>query len=113
MPQSAPSFLIDLAPPVRAGHLLAGGGSQHSIAGVGCSAEAGRERWLKVAGIRLSVLDELSPGEAALLEHYRALPVEDRRALLNMLDRAAEAVAVGARPLAFLYGDSAPRGVPH
>lgn len=55
---------------------------------------------------KLSVLDELTPGEAALLEHFRALPLDERRALLNVLDRAAEEAAVGHRPLAFLYGDT-------
>lgn len=50
---------------------------------------------------RLGVLDELTPGEAALLEHFRALPVDERRALLDALDRAAK----GARPLAFRHRD--------
>ena len=59
-----------------------------------------------MAEIRLSVLDELTPGEAVLLEHFRALPLDERQALLNMLDRAAEAAGAGARPLAFLYRDS-------
>lgn len=57
---------------------------------------------------KLSVLDELTPGEAVLLEHFRALPLDVRRALLNVLDRAAADVAAGMRPLAFLYLD-APR----
>jgi hypothetical protein len=59
-----------------------------------------------MGGFKLSVLDELTPGEAALLEHFRALPLDERRALLNVLDRAAEETAAGLRPLAFLYRDS-------
>jgi hypothetical protein len=55
---------------------------------------------------KLGVLDELTPGEAVLLEHFRALPVEERRTLLNMLDRAAQAASAGARPLDFLYRDT-------
>jgi hypothetical protein len=55
---------------------------------------------------KLGVLDELTPGEAALLEHFRALPVEERRTLLNVLDRAAQAASAGAQPLDFLYRDS-------
>jgi hypothetical protein len=54
---------------------------------------------------KLGVLDELTPGEAALLEHFRALPLDERRALLNVLDRAAQEAAAGQRPLAFLYHD--------
>jgi len=54
---------------------------------------------------KLSVLDELTPGEAALLEHFRALPLDERRVLLNLLDRAVIQAAVGARPLAFLWRD--------
>jgi len=61
-----------------------------------------------VSAFKLSVLDELTPGEAVLLEHFRALPLDDRRALLNVLDKAAADAAAGARPLAFLYRD-APR----
>ena len=60
-----------------------------------------------MADFKLGVLDELTPGEAVLLEHFRALPLDERRALLNLLDRAAEEVAAGVRPLAFLYADSA------
>jgi len=61
-----------------------------------------------VVDFKLSVLDELTPGEAVLLEHFRALPLDDRRTLLNVLDRAAADAAAGMRPLAFLYRD-APR----
>jgi hypothetical protein len=61
---------------------------------------------------KLGVLDELTPGEAVLLEHFRALPLDERRTLLNMLDRAAQAASTGARPLAFLYRDSALPGTP-
>jgi len=60
-----------------------------------------------MADFKLGVLDELTPGEAVLLEHFRALPLDERRALLNLLDRAAEEVAAGVRPLAFLYADAA------
>ena len=60
-----------------------------------------------MANFKLGVLDELTPGEAVLLEHFRALPLDERRALLNLLDRAAEEVAAGIRPLAFLYSDAA------
>ena len=60
---------------------------------------------------KLSVLDELTPGEAVLLEHFRALPLDERRALLNVLDRAAQEVAAGQRPLAFLYRDSPRRDI--
>jgi len=60
-----------------------------------------------MADFRLGVLDELTPGEAVLLEHFRALPLDERRALLNLLDRAAQEVAAGIRPLAFLYSDAA------
>jgi hypothetical protein len=55
---------------------------------------------------KLSVLDELTPGEAALLEHFRALPLDERRALLNMLDRAVIQAAAGTRALACLCQDS-------
>lgn len=34
----------------------------------------------------LSVLEKLTPGEAALLDHFRALPLQRRRALLNALE---------------------------
>ena len=54
---------------------------------------------------KLSVLDELTPGEAALLEHFRALSLDERRVLLNLLDRAVIEAAAGARPPAFLWRD--------
>ena len=60
-----------------------------------------------MGGFDLCVLDELTPGEAALLEHFRALPLEGRRALLNQLDRAAAEAALGARPPSAPAGDTA------
>jgi hypothetical protein len=54
---------------------------------------------------KLRVLDELTPGEAALLDHFRAVPPDEQRALLNLLDRAVIQCAAGARPLAFLCQD--------
>jgi hypothetical protein len=48
-----------------------------------------------MVGFNLSVLDELTPAEATLLEHFRALPLEARRALLDALDRGAAEFAAG------------------
>jgi hypothetical protein len=48
-----------------------------------------------MVGFNLSVLDELTPAEAVLLEHFRALPLESRRALLDALDRGAAEFAAG------------------
>ena len=48
-----------------------------------------------MVGFNLSVLDELTPAEAVLLEHFRALPLEARRALLDALDRGAAEFAAG------------------
>ena len=71
--------------------------------------KAGRTSLMNSSGeFKFSVLDELTPGEAALVEHFRALPLAERRALLNLLDRAVIEAAAGARPLAFLWGDAQP-----
>lgn len=58
----------------------------------------------------LNILEQLTPGEAALVECFRALPLARRRALLNALETEAASnhcrepvpnTCLPARPLAF------------
>lgn len=53
-------------------------------------------------GFRLGIIEELTPAEAVLVEHFRALPLEERRALLNVLDQAAVNRVTGSSPMTFL-----------